>query len=96
MLIIIPYFIPEKDGVYILPDLLQEEPVSDVTLAKHHAHRRTLLSPWSLIDPDPEDKGAQLGQGDGGNPIEDVEGGEGEEEHVPEVQDQENLHVIKT
>ena len=89
--VIIPYFIPEKDGVYILPDLLQEEPVSDVTLAKHHAHRRTLLSPWSLIDPDPEDKGAQLGQGDGGNPIEDVEGGEGEEEHVPEVQDQENL-----
>ena len=91
MLIIIPYFIPEKDGVYILPDLLQEEPVSGVTLAKHHAHRRPLLSPWPLIDLDLEDKDAQLGKGNGGNPIEAVEGGEGEEEHVPKVQDQENL-----
>ena len=83
--------------VHVLPDLLQEEPVSDVvTMPEHPIHQRTLPAPWCLIDLDLEDKGAQLGQGDGGDPVDDVEGGEGEEEHVPEVQDQENLLVIKT
>ena len=76
--------------------MLQEEPVSDVTLAERHAYPPPLLAPWCLIDLDLEDKGAQLGQGDGGDPVDDVEGGEGEEEHVPEVQDQENLQVVKS
>ena len=78
-------YLPKKDGVYVLPDLIQEEPVSYVTVTERFVHQHPPLVPCSPIDLVLEDMHAQLGQGDGGDPVKDVEGGEGEEEHIPEI-----------
>ena len=83
------HILPEKLRVDILPDLLQEEPVPDVAATQHPAHRPL---PRPLVDLDLDGEGAQLGKGDGRDPVEDVERGEGEEDHVPEVEDQEDLN----
>ena len=81
--------LPEELGVDILPELLQEEPVSYVAAAEHSVHQST------VIDLDLNGEGSHLGQGDGGDPVDDVEAGENKEEHVPEVEDKENLQDDK-
>ena len=89
----VQYLLPEELCVDILSKLLENEPVANVAPIEHPVHS---LVVHRLADLELEREAAQLGDGDGRDPVEDVDGGEDEEEDIPEVEEDEyNLvHVV--
>ena len=69
--------------------MLQEEPIADVVVASEHPVHHP-VSPI-LADLGLQGEGTQLGQGDGREPVNYVEGGEDEEDDVPPEEAEEDL-----